>query len=160
MGRSYLKTATSVAPSPSQCRLHPILVLQPFLLCLPPVLLQHEYLFIPARFLSSLFFSAYLWLLPFSSRPLQPELGHYVWLVAEAINLRGQHAAWWTSLIIINFPHHAGASLWIWGSCTCAPGGLCTPTPGHPLHLHRSLLSWDAHRPSGGPEESKHSIMA
>jgi len=55
---------------------------------MPPLaLLQCEYLFIPASLLSSLFSLAYLWLLPFSSWPLQPELGHYAQLVVEAINL-------------------------------------------------------------------------
>lgn len=92
-GSAHPKAATSVAAPPLQRGLHPIPVLQPLSLCLPSAPLQWEYLFIPASLLSSLFSPAYLWLLPFSSRPPQPELGHYAQLVVEAINLRGQRAA-------------------------------------------------------------------
>lgn len=84
---------------------------------------------------SPLFPRAYLWPSPFSSRPPQPELGHCARLVAGAINLRGQRAAWWASRSPINFvppdagqlhlcrwwpPSSAAGAGWPWGG---APGG-------------------------------------
>lgn len=124
MRRQQLRVIKWGDLTPKQ-HLHPVL-LQPFLLCLPPALLQHQYLFIPASYLSSLFFLAYLWLLPFSSWPLQPELGHYVGLVAEAINLRGPARS------LMDFPHHHQFS----PSCWCVPLdlGQLHMCPWWPLH--------------------------
>lgn len=63
----------------------------------------------PPAFCLPSFPRAYLWPSPFSSRPPQPELGHCARLVAGAINLRGQRAAWWASRSPINFvPPDAG----------------------------------------------------
>lgn len=89
----------------------------------------------PPAFCLPSFPRAYLWPSPFSSRPPQPELGHCARLVAGAINLRGQRAAWWASRSPINFippdagqlhlcrwwpPSSAAGAGWPWGG---APGG-------------------------------------